>query len=160
MGTMLIAREVPPFGGDTMFANMYLAYETLSAGMRRLLDGVAAVNSSAKADVTKTREDRIREGAKADAKHEYVATHPVVPAEPPPAAEQPTLTETVVTEVPAEAAPVAEEAAPVAEARPAPEAVIAADSIVDATPAPPEVEAVATTEEDVTANTTATFTPG
>jgi alpha-ketoglutarate-dependent taurine dioxygenase len=23
MGTMLIAREVPPYGGDTMFANMY-----------------------------------------------------------------------------------------------------------------------------------------
>jgi taurine dioxygenase len=82
MGTMLIAREVPPFGGDTMFANMYLAYETLSAGMRRLLDGVAAVNSSAKADVTKTREDRIREGAKADAKHEYVAAHPVVRTHP------------------------------------------------------------------------------
>ena len=29
MATMLIAREVPPFGGDTLFANMYLAYETL-----------------------------------------------------------------------------------------------------------------------------------
>ena len=78
MGTMLIAREVPPFGGDTLFANMYLAYETLSAGMRRMLDGLAAVNSSAKADVTKTREDRVREGAKADAKREYVAEHPVV----------------------------------------------------------------------------------
>jgi taurine dioxygenase len=50
--------------------------------MRRLLDGLAAVNSSAKADVTKTREDRIREGAKADAKHEYVAAHPVVRTHP------------------------------------------------------------------------------
>ena len=39
MSTMRIAREVPPFGVDTLFANMYLAYETLSAGMRRLLDG-------------------------------------------------------------------------------------------------------------------------
>jgi taurine dioxygenase len=29
MGTMLIAREVPPHGGDTIFANMYLAYEAL-----------------------------------------------------------------------------------------------------------------------------------
>lgn len=82
MGTMLIAREVPPFGGDTLFANMYLAYEALSAGMRRLLDGLVAVNSSAKADVTKTREDRVRDGAKADAKHEYVATHPVVRTHP------------------------------------------------------------------------------
>src|SRR5205085_1716960 len=55
MATMLIAREVPPFGGDTLFANMYLAYETLSDGMKRLLDSLVTVNSSAKADVTKTR---------------------------------------------------------------------------------------------------------
>jgi alpha-ketoglutarate-dependent taurine dioxygenase len=82
MGTMLIAREVPPFGGDTLFANMYLAYETLSPGMRRLLDGLVAVNSSAKADVTKTREDRIRDAARAEAKSEYVAEHPVVRTHP------------------------------------------------------------------------------
>ena len=44
MATMLIAREVPPFGGDTLFANMYLAYETLSDGMKRMLDGLIAVN--------------------------------------------------------------------------------------------------------------------
>jgi taurine dioxygenase len=78
MATMLIAREVPPFGGDTLFANMYLAYATLSAGMRRLLDGLVAVNSSAKADVTRTREDRLRDGARTDAKREYLAAHPVV----------------------------------------------------------------------------------
>ena len=82
MGTMLIAREVPPFGGDTLFANMYLAYETLSPGMRRLLDGLVAVNSSAKADVTKTREDRIRGGARTEAKREYIAEHPVVRTHP------------------------------------------------------------------------------
>jgi taurine dioxygenase len=82
MGTMLIAREVPPYGGDTLFANMYLAYETLSAGMRRLLDGLVAVNSSAKADVTKTREDRIRDGVKPDAQREYEAMHPVVRTHP------------------------------------------------------------------------------
>jgi taurine dioxygenase len=82
MGTMLIAREVPPHGGDTLFANMYLAYETLSPGLRRLLDGLVAVNSSAKADVTKTREDRMREGARADVRAEDVAEHPVVRAHP------------------------------------------------------------------------------
>ncbi|MBV8936006.1 MAG: TauD/TfdA family dioxygenase [Alphaproteobacteria bacterium] len=82
MGTMLIAREVPPFGGDTLFANMYLAYESLSAGMKRLLDGLVAVNSSAKADVTKTREDRVRDAAKTDSKREYEAPHPVVRTHP------------------------------------------------------------------------------
>jgi alpha-ketoglutarate-dependent taurine dioxygenase len=82
MGTMLVAREVPRVGGDTLFANMYLAYEALSAGMKRLLDGLVAVNSSAKADVTKTREDRIRDGARADAQREYEALHPVVRTHP------------------------------------------------------------------------------
>ena len=82
MGTMLIAREVPPHGGDTLFANMYLAYETLSPGLRRLLDGLVAVNSSAKADTTKTREDRMRDGANPAARKEYVAEHPVVRTHP------------------------------------------------------------------------------
>ncbi|HEY0525582.1 MAG TPA: TauD/TfdA family dioxygenase [Stellaceae bacterium] len=82
MGTMLVAREVPPYGGDTLFANMYLAYETLSDGMKRLLDGLVAVNGSAKADVSRTREDRMRDGAKLDAKKEYEAEHPVVRTHP------------------------------------------------------------------------------
>jgi taurine dioxygenase len=82
MGTMLIAREVPPYGGDTLFANQYLAYETLSEGLRRILDGLDAVNTSAKADVSRTREDRIRDGAREDAKKSYVAEHPVVRTHP------------------------------------------------------------------------------
>jgi len=82
MATMLIARETPPRGGDTLFANMYRAYETLSEGMRRMLDGLVVVNSSAKADVTRTREDRVRDSAKNDARQEYVAEHPVVRTHP------------------------------------------------------------------------------
>ena len=82
MASMLIAREVPPAGGDTLFANMYLAYETLSDGMKRILDGLVAINSSAKADVTRTREDRTRDGARVDAKQEYVAAHPAVRVHP------------------------------------------------------------------------------
>ena len=82
MASMLVAREVPPTGGDTLFANMYLAYETLSEGMKRLLEGLVAVNSSAAADVSRTREDRIKDSARADARKEYNAAHPVVRVHP------------------------------------------------------------------------------
>jgi taurine dioxygenase len=82
MASMLIAREVPPFGGDTEFASMYRAYETLSDGMKRLLSGLVAVNSSAAADVSRTREDRIKDSARADAKKAYAAAHPVVRVHP------------------------------------------------------------------------------
>ncbi len=34
MATTLLAREIPPFGGDTMFANQYAAYEALSPAMQ------------------------------------------------------------------------------------------------------------------------------
>ena len=47
MATVLYSVEVPPHGGDTLFANMYLAYETLSEGMKAMLHGLRAVNSAA-----------------------------------------------------------------------------------------------------------------
>ena len=80
MGTMLLALEVPPQGGDTMFANQYLAYEALSDGLREVLDGLTVINSSAKAEVSKTAEDRLKEAGverKAlTAEHPLVRTHP------------------------------------------------------------------------------------
>jgi taurine dioxygenase len=82
MATMLLAREIPPFGGDTLFANMYAAYESLSPRLRDVLDGLDAVNSSALADVSKTREDRIREQGAADDEQHFVSTHPVVRTHP------------------------------------------------------------------------------
>jgi taurine dioxygenase len=81
MATLLLARDVPPRGGDTMFANMYAAYDALSPGMQRVVDGLRAVNSSALADVSKTREDRIRDAGTQD-EREYVAEHPVVRTHP------------------------------------------------------------------------------
>jgi taurine dioxygenase len=81
MATMLIAREVPPSGGDTMWANMYAAYDALSPGMQRMLEGMRAVNSSALADVSKTREDRIRDHG-SDDDQQYEAVHPVVRTHP------------------------------------------------------------------------------
>ena len=77
MGSMLLAREIPPYGGDTEFASQYAAYEALSDGMKRLLDGLFAINSSAKADVTRTREDRVKEYSEHyEAEHPVVRTHP------------------------------------------------------------------------------------
>jgi taurine dioxygenase len=82
MGSMLLAREVPPYGGDTMFANQYLAYEALSEGLRKTLEGLVGISSSTKADVTRTREDALKQaGAGAtpkmlQAEHPIVRTHP------------------------------------------------------------------------------------
>jgi taurine dioxygenase len=42
--TMLYCVEKPAVGGDTMFANMYLAYETLSPKLREMLDGLEGVH--------------------------------------------------------------------------------------------------------------------
>jgi taurine dioxygenase len=81
MATILVAREVPPSGGDTMWSNMYAAYDALSPGMQRLLEGLRAVNSSALADVSKTREDRIRESGN-QGEREYLSEHPVVRTHP------------------------------------------------------------------------------
>jgi len=80
MGSMLLAREVPPYGGDTMFANQYLAYEALSDGLKQTLEGLMGVSSSVKAEVTKTREDRMKA---AGVEHKVLsAEHPIVRSHP------------------------------------------------------------------------------
>ncbi|MCY4434696.1 MAG: TauD/TfdA family dioxygenase [bacterium] len=81
MASMLLAREVPAAGGDTEFANMYAAFDALSDGLKDFLRGLSAVNSSALADVSKTREDRIAE-AGYEAGEDFEAIHPVVRTHP------------------------------------------------------------------------------
>jgi taurine dioxygenase len=46
LGSVLYALEVPDYGGDTMFASQYLAYEALSDGMKRMLGGMTAIHSA------------------------------------------------------------------------------------------------------------------
>lgn len=76
MGAVLYAVEVPPYGGDTLFANMQLAYETLSPSLQAFLDGLTVIQNSAKAEVTRTREDRVKQdGGK---RMQLVAEHPAV----------------------------------------------------------------------------------
>jgi len=78
MASMLIAREVPPHGGDTLFASLYAAYDALSDGMKQMLAPLRAVNSSSKAEKSRTREDRGPDEAHRvlEAEHPVVRTHP------------------------------------------------------------------------------------
>lgn len=45
LGSMLLTRELPEEGGDTLFANMVRAYETLPANLKRIIEGRRAVHS-------------------------------------------------------------------------------------------------------------------
>ena len=81
IGALLLARELPPVGGDTLFANMYLAYDALSEGMKSLLDNLIVVQSSAKAGAARSREDRLSDESTVakqalEAEHPAVRTHP------------------------------------------------------------------------------------
>jgi taurine dioxygenase len=71
---------VPAYGGDTEFANQYLAYETLSDGMKSVLSALRGVARSDKAEASRTREDRAKQsGTSAEvlvAEHPAVRTHP------------------------------------------------------------------------------------
>jgi taurine dioxygenase len=46
LGSILVAREVPNAGGDTLFANLYGAYEALSDGLKATLEGLRAVHAN------------------------------------------------------------------------------------------------------------------
>lgn len=88
MGTILHALELPPFGGDTLFANQVAAYEALSDGLKAVLDTLTCINTSAKADASKTREDRIKDsnsGGGGDGGKQavdFVSRHPAVRTHP------------------------------------------------------------------------------
>ncbi len=78
MGALLYAVELPATGGDTLFSNMYLAWETLSPGMQEMLSGLNAVNDADKAEIAATRTDRQTSFKKGlTASHPVVRTHPV-----------------------------------------------------------------------------------
>ena len=79
---MLIAREVPSYGGDTLFANQYLAHDQLSAEMRRVLGGLRAVHNSATAAAPKTSADRIRDHGHIDVSQASVTEQPAVSTQP------------------------------------------------------------------------------
>ena len=83
MGSILLAKETPKIGGDTLFANMYRAYETLSNGMKKTLETMKACHSSrhvfgAHTGYAEASNQRISnpELATQDAIHPVIITHP------------------------------------------------------------------------------------
>ena len=87
LGSILYAREVPPHGGDTLFANMYLAYESLSHGLKKTLSGLKAVHSAnrqygiegseaAQLNEQRSMKPKISADAKKEVLHPVVRTHP------------------------------------------------------------------------------------
>ncbi len=84
LGSILYAVDVPPYGGDTLFASQLAAYDALSDTMKALLDGLVGVHSAgpqyggagystqSSAIVTKGA----AEAAESRAEHPVVRTHP------------------------------------------------------------------------------------
>jgi len=79
MAAILYAIEIPPAGGDTFWANMYLAYETLPAGLKRRIEGREAVH-----DATYNSAGVMRKGYKevTDPRSAPGARHPLVRKHP------------------------------------------------------------------------------
>jgi taurine dioxygenase len=89
MATMLYAKVIPDHGGDTLFANQYLAYDTLSDGMKEMLDGMIAVHSAklVYSDTTGQYNKNYQEGHKGtkfklDEEADALVEHPVVRTHP------------------------------------------------------------------------------
>ena len=85
MGTILLAREIPEAGGDTMFASMYNAYDTLSDGMKKTLLELRGVHAKATSlDPRNLPPERRFTEAEiaATASRTHKAVHPVAPRHP------------------------------------------------------------------------------
>ena len=84
LATMLVAKEIPERGGDTLFANMYAAYAALSDGMKNMLDGLICVHGAGSTYGSNGRMSRdahsteviIGDKAERQVEHPLVRTHP------------------------------------------------------------------------------------
>lgn len=78
LGAVLLAKEIPIEGGDTLFANMQLAYEKLEESLQDRLLKLKVVNTSAKKEVSKSRSNRINRNTDSIkiAEHPAIRLHP------------------------------------------------------------------------------------
>ncbi len=77
MGSILYLTEVPPEGGDTLFASMYAAYEKLSPPVRTLVEGLTAIHDGEPVYRGRFGWTDARGQAFPKAEHPVVRTHPV-----------------------------------------------------------------------------------
>jgi taurine dioxygenase len=90
MGSILVARALPPRGGNTLFSSMYAAYDALSPGFSAMLEGLRAVHSArhifgegpethyAQGDAAGNRIGNAATAERlADVTHPVVITHPL-----------------------------------------------------------------------------------
>ena len=78
LGTMLQLHILPEYGGDTMFSNMYMAYDSLSKPMQNFLNGLRASHES-----EHFYRNRYEKQDQLDPKKKYPsAIHPIVRTHP------------------------------------------------------------------------------
>jgi alpha-ketoglutarate-dependent taurine dioxygenase len=86
--TMLYGRQVPDYGGDTLFANLYLAYDALSQGMKAMIAKLKTVNNGDRRYGGKSRAERYAHGGSMapkvvrEAGNDIVSEHPLVRTHP------------------------------------------------------------------------------
>ncbi len=85
LGAVLAAKQLPPYGGDTLWASGIAAFEALSEPLQRLLDGLTATHDISKsfpqerfgatdADLARLEEARKKNPPRS---HPVIRTHPV-----------------------------------------------------------------------------------
>jgi taurine dioxygenase len=75
LGSILYLKQLPPLGGDTLFASMYAAHDALSDSMQRFLSGLTAVHDGAR-NYQGRQPDPTRAHEFPRAEHPVIRTHP------------------------------------------------------------------------------------
>lgn len=75
VGSLLVARELPPYGNDTLWASMYAVYESLSPGLKTMLDSMVGIHSAAYAFNPNEGSRSDNYGGKKEMKYEM---HPIL----------------------------------------------------------------------------------
>ena len=87
LGSALYGRVIPPYGGDTMLANMYRAYDALSDQLKQILDGLYAVHSPVRSygaggAVVNNGDPAHKMDVRTDGRATNEVTHPVIRIHP------------------------------------------------------------------------------